>query len=454
MRVAIWIVLLSGALLSPAATWLAIVVCFVLAGFRRGQIGGLAGADTGCDRSASWRDFYTLLACGCLLLAGRWAPAIAMTVMWMVAHARLVGACWAPGGSGPIVAKPWQDGFTTTQVLGVWGGLAAIGIYGFAPLWAWQTGETLSAATAWVLGFATANVGTLAYTFSKRGSGLLGLAVAAAWSLALLVRQDLAWSVAAMGFAWVIGGFSLRLRLLSGGGAVAAALLGSLLFATLGAAGAVPLLGFFIASSGLSKLAKRRRPEVAKAAEKGTQRDGIQVFANAGISLVCAGCMALFDAPGWYFAVVAGLAAATADTWATEIGSFSNRRPVDILRWTPVSPGQSGGITLLGTLGAFAGSTFATALGWMFIPGADTNVWVFVGLVAAGVGGSLVDSILGCTWQARYRVLATGASSEAASTNGQPNTLVRGWRWMTNDTVNLLCTAAGAGLGGLVWWLA
>jgi len=437
-------------LLSPTATWVAIVGCVVLAGLRGAKIVSYEGVDAIADLSTTWRDCFTLLACGGLLLAGCRAPAIATAVMWMVAHCRLVESS-TPLTRGPAVTKPWDDAFFLPQVLAVWSGLAAIGIYGFGPLWAWQTGEVLAAGTVWVLGLATANVGTLAYTFSKRGSGLLGLAVAGAWSLGVLTSRDVFEPVAWMALAWGVGGLSIGLGLLSGGGAVAAALLGSLLFATLGPAGVVPLLGFFIGSSGLSKLAKRLRPEVAKTAGKGTQRDGVQVFANAGVALVCAGCMAWFAAPGWYLAFVAGLAAATADTWATEIGSFSRRRPVDLLRWTPLTPGQSGGVTLLGTAGALAGAIFATALGWIFIPDAHATFSVFTGLVVAGFVASLVDSILGCTWQARYRVLATGAVSEAACTIGQPNQLTRGWRWMTNDTVNLLCTAVGAGFGGLVW---
>lgn len=51
------------------------------------------------------------------------------------------------------------------------------------------------------------------------------------------------------------------------------------------------------------------------------------------------------------FVILLGaLAAATADTWATEIGAFSPRNPRHILSFQEVTKGSSGGVTLLGTL--------------------------------------------------------------------------------------------------------
>ncbi|MEK6610090.1 MAG: DUF92 domain-containing protein, partial [Gemmatimonadota bacterium] len=64
---------------------------------------------------------------------------------------------------------------------------------------------------------------------------------------------------------------------------------------------------------------------------------------------------------------------------------------------------------------------------------------------AGGIAGGVADSLLGATLQARYRCAACGAPGEQPMHwCGGTGILVRGMRWITNDTVNLLATAVGA----------
>ena len=64
---------------------------------------------------------------------------------------------------------------------------------------------------------------------------------------------------------------------------------------------------------------------------------------------------------------------------------------------------------------------------------------------AGGMAGLLIDSVVGATAQARYRCPACGEEGEVeACTCGAVRRLVGGWRWMTNDTVNVLGTLTGA----------
>jgi uncharacterized membrane protein len=67
----------------------------------------------------------------------------------------------------------------------------------------------------------------------------------------------------------------------------------------------------------------------------------------------------------------------------------------------------------------------------------------------AGVGGALVDSLLGATVQAVYLCPRCDVLTEAAvhPTCGTRSVHQRGLKWMTNDAVNLLATAAGAIIG-------
>ncbi|MEW6062474.1 MAG: DUF92 domain-containing protein, partial [Bacteroidota bacterium] len=64
-------------------------------------------------------------------------------------------------------------------------------------------------------------------------------------------------------------------------------------------------------------------------------------------------------------------------------------------------------------------------------------------IVAAGVIGSLIDSLLGATVQAQYRS-EVGTIVERIVYHGKPTVLVRGFRWIDNDIVNWLCACTGA----------
>jgi uncharacterized protein (TIGR00297 family) len=134
------------------------------------------------------------------------------------------------------------------------------------------------------------------------------------------------------------------------------------------------------------------------------------------------------------------LAAAAADTWATEIGSLAARPPRDILRWHPVAPGTSGGVTLAGTTASVAGAAFigaAAALAGWPIP-------VAVAIVAGGIAGSLGDSVLGATAQnRRWCDRCDSGTEQTVHICGDDTRVAGGIAWIDNDTVNLLSVALG-----------
>ena len=137
---------------------------------------------------------------------------------------------------------------------------------------------------------------------------------------------------------------------------------------------------------------------------------------------------------------IASIAAATADTWATEIGVLSRRKPLLITSFEEVEPGRSGGITPLGL--------FATLLGGFFI---FLTLYPFLGLSAfspsiiGAVVGSLIDSLLGATIQGSYLCRVCGRLTEKSKHCGKHCLLVSGFEWFNNDVVNLVSTLlAGA----------
>ena len=225
------------------------------------------------------------------------------------------------------------------------------------------------------------------------------------------------------------------MKWLTRGGLGAALCVGAAVGWGLGWRGLLVLLAFFVSGSLLTQLA----------GGAGGQRTARQVLANGGVA---AGA-ALF---GEWSVAVAAMAAATADTWATEIGSFSPWAPRLVTTWAPVPAGTSGGITLLGTLGGVAGAVGMAWLAAVLEPrGAAAGSAALV--VVAGLAGMVVDSLLGATAQGLFECPSCAARSERAGTVcHEAVVLVKGWRWLDNDVVNLAATLAGAAvaLGGML----
>jgi uncharacterized protein (TIGR00297 family) len=236
-----------------------------------------------------------------------------------------------------------------------------------------------------------------------------------------------------------------RLRLLSTGGAITAAALG-VATAQAGVAWIVLLLLFFVSSVLLSRVGRdTKRHRSANVIAKGGARDARQVMANGavfGASALLAASMPAYAFDARALALGA-LAAATADTWGTEIGMLSRSAPRSVMTLAPLEPGMSGGVTVLGLaatlLGAAIISASAVALDW-------SRTVAYSG-VLGGVVGAMSDSVLGATLQHRRRSVRTGHMTERLTDHdGTATIAARGVSWFDNDAVNAAATAIGAGV--------
>lgn len=276
--------------------------------------------------------------------------------------------------------------------------------------------------------------------------------------------------------AAIVAAAAWRVRALSVSGMLAAALLGTVIFGLGGLPWAIVLIGFFVSSSALSKLFRKQKRQLEEKFSKGSQRDAGQVAANGGIAGVFVLLHVFFPTalwPWWGFA--GALAAANADTWATELGVLSPTAPRLITTGRTVEPGESGGISAAGTLAAMGGALFIALLaafsmylapeapvglpGWLArLAGAGLPSTTLAQVAAAvlfvtlaGLAGSLLDSLLGATVQAIYYCPVCQKETERHPLHicGSLTSLVRGWPWMDNDWVNLFCTLAGALLAAI-----
>lgn len=206
------------------------------------------------------------------------------------------------------------------------------------------------------------------------------------------------------------------------------------------------LLAFFVPSVALSRLGKTKKRKLVDIGKAGP-RDAWQVLANGGIATLCAVAFALTHEPRWAWAFAGSYAAATADTWATEIGTLARHQPRSIFTLRPVPTGISGGITLPGTLAEVAGAAWIALVAVpsvAFAAGSVTGNGLLATLLA-GVIGATADSVLGASAQELRRCDACERTCETdPHVCGAATRLVRGIAGFSNDLVNLLATTAGA----------
>ncbi|MFA7563874.1 MAG: DUF92 domain-containing protein [Candidatus Neomarinimicrobiota bacterium] len=329
-------------------------------------------------------------------------------------------------------------------------------ITAFLPLFRWLDGTPIpNWQSLIVMALTVGVVATLAEAISSAGSDNLSLPLSAALMIDVMQSLTFQGQIAVMG--WVLFSFLLaytayRLKALTAGGAAGAMFLGSVVFSIGGINWVIPMATFFVLSSILSKLGKAHKSQLAIMQEKGSNRDLIQVYANGGVALVMAILYFYTEMDLFYLMFLGSLAAATADTWGTEIGTFSKSQPVHILTGKAVPAGTSGGVTVLGTSGVFVGAGILTLSG--IFPLEQSLMKIALIIIISGILGALIDSVLGGTIQAQYRCPVCRKTTEKVKhCNNQATTLISGYRWINNDVVNLVCTLSGALLVGVGYWL-
>jgi uncharacterized protein (TIGR00297 family) len=244
-------------------------------------------------------------------------------------------------------------------------------------------------------------------------------------------------------------------RMLSREGAIAATGVGTVCVMA-GWDWAVALIAFFLSGSIWSRIGRVRKEALtADVISKGGERDALQVLANGGVFALCALGYVVWSQPhatdpglmpGWtdqcWRALAGGaLAAASGDTWATEVGTLWGGSPRSILTGRRVRPGTSGGVTAVGTAAGIGGSAAMALVLWALRWG-----WpVVLAALAGGVVGMILDSVLGATlqrrrWCERCKVpTERGVHSCGAATRADG-----GLPWLDNDGVNAFSTFAGA----------
>jgi len=230
------------------------------------------------------------------------------------------------------------------------------------------------------------------------------------------------------------------MRVLTPSGAIASTIIGTIAVAAGWSWGAL-LFSLFISVTAVSELrAAEKSKRLGSLLEKGAERDAAQIVANGAVFTIAAIGNLISPAPAWHALAAGALSFSAADTWATEIGTLTRGDPRSIVTGRRVPAGTSGGVSLLGTLGAVAGALFigteAVFAAWP-VP--------LAAVILGGVLAAIADSIIGATLQAKRLCPRCGKPTERPMHDcGTETTIAGGIAWLDNDAVNALCSAIGA----------
>ncbi|KAI9265080.1 integral membrane protein DUF92-domain-containing protein [Phascolomyces articulosus] len=243
---------------------------------------------------------------------------------------------------------------------------------------------------------------------------------------------------------------SRRKKSLSPNGAAGAFALGMVTFSSSYAYFTVILLTFFLASSKLTKFKAERKRMLEADYDHSSERTLIQVACNGltgGIivtlfQIYYEGQVSCFDETRnsviLFWAYMGHYACCAGDTWASELGILNKSWPISIIKFKKVPPGTNGGVSPLGLAASIAGGACVGLSGAITLAiqqschGLPWEIVVLGGL--AGLGGSLIDSILGATVQ---RTLYSDKRKMVVE-DDKDATVISGWNILDNHQVNFV----------------
>jgi len=210
-----------------------------------------------------------------------------------------------------------------------------------------------------------------------------------------------------------------------------------------------PLVIFLVLGSLAGKI--RANAKEGGDAKQGKARDHWQVLANGGIFMLLA-MLAFFNESGWldsflgihtevlrfsetcHLLALISLSVSCADTLSSDFGRVWGGSPRNIITGKRMIKGVSGGVTGAGFVGALLGAvTIAIFVFWTELSSLGSSVSAFCLVAVFGFIGSILDSVLGVLFQAKY---LDEMGNQVDSSDTGRRSMAEGYRWVTNDVVN------------------
>lgn len=214
-------------------------------------------------------------------------------------------------------------------------------------------------------------------------------------------------------------------------GLISAIIIGTLIY-TFGTYIIFTLLMFFFITSSMITKDKSSKIE---------GRNYIQVLANGFTPMFFSILYYIFKDNIYLVLAATSIAATTSDTWASELGKYSKGSTRSILSFKEIPKGESGGVSLLGTISSIMGSLLIGLLFVVLVESSSItilNLSSYGGLiVVTGFLGNVIDSYLGIIVQEKY---FDENLNKIIELNFDRNIMKRtsGIKYINNDVVNIL----------------
>ena len=261
------------------------------------------------------------------------------------------------------------------------------------------------------------------------------LAAAVGCGLVFLVLVALGVHPAQFLMAFAVNGalaaLAVWLKVLTEQGALTAAVMGAVVYLAFDWRGFLLLVMFLAVGSLVTRLGREVKMSLKSHGEPLWQRERTagQAVANGLVGMVAALLFIISRAePVWSVAYVAALATAAGDTVSSELGVLLGKNPRYFPTFRPAPRGADGAVSAPGSLAGLGAIALVCLVAVLLDPirgpeGQRAQFTMAYALMAAGgaVAGNLVDSLLGCTVEGKFRVgnnvvnlLATLSGSAAA----------------------------------------
>lgn len=207
-------------------------------------------------------------------------------------------------------------------------------------------------------------------------------------------------------------------KLLTPIGNVNGAILGVLVWGTLGWRGYLIVILYFVIGSGLTFVRMEQKEAEGIAEERSGMRGAGNVWSSALTATICAIATLFYPPIKQLFVLgyVASFCTKLADTTASEVGKAYGKTTYLITTLKPVPRGTEGAVSLEGTIAGVLASVILAVIAWII--GLISPVGILWCVIAAFIA-TTIESLIGATLESRFD-------------------------WLTNDLVNFINTVIGA----------
>jgi uncharacterized protein (TIGR00297 family) len=283
----------------------------------------------------------------------------------------------------------------------------------------------------WVWWIILAFLPTITELFSWRGSDNFFLPVFTVGWMYLVLRVSHSdariWMPIAAVFLMILGWWVIRRRWLDQSGWWAALWVAAALWMSGGWEALFAPVFLLLAGSVAGRL--------FQATHSSEQRTAKQVFSNGWIGVVLYMLYGLTGQAEWQVLAWCSFAISVCDTVSSEVGTAVGGKTFNIANFRLMQPGLSGGISVAGTTGGLVALLLLAVCLHFLLP---VTIIQLLWLVATGMAGMLVDSVMGSKWQALWK---QGSGLTETSADGSEAALVKGLSWLDNHWVNFLSNA-------------